>query len=78
MLEAVQEMGEKGGSAASKEISVMSWRKFKRIVKKSISIDRMFTDEVRSDKDEVRLESAIRGIKPNEVFMTVLYNITKE
>lgn len=69
MLEAVQEMGEKGGSAASKEISVMSWRKFKRIVKKSISIDRMFTDEVRSDKDEVRLESAIRGIKPNEVFV---------
>ena len=69
MLEAIQEMGEKGGSATSKEISVMSWRKFKRIVKKSISIDRMFTDEVRPDKDEVRLESAIRGIKPNEVFV---------
>ena len=69
MLEAVQEMGEKSGSGASKEISVMSWRKFKRIVKKSISIDRMFTDEVRPDKDEVRLESAIRGIKPNEVFV---------
>lgn len=69
MLEAIQEMGEKGGSAASKEISVMSWRKFKRIVKKSISIDRMFTDEVRPEKDEVRLESAIRGIKPNEVFV---------
>lgn len=69
MLEAIQEMGEKGGSAASKEISVMSWRKFKRIVKKSISIDKMFTDEVRPEKDEVRLESAIRGIKPNEVFV---------
>ncbi|MBQ6339981.1 MAG: ATP-binding protein [Kiritimatiellae bacterium] len=69
MLEAVQEMGEKGRPAASKEISVMSWRKFKRIVKKSISIDRMFTDEVRPEKDEVRLESAIRGIKPNEVFV---------
>ena len=69
MLEAVQEMGEKGGAAASKEISVMSWRKFKRIVKKSISIDRMFTDEVRPEKDEVRLESAVRGIKPNEVFV---------
>lgn len=69
MLEAVQEMGEKGGPAAGKEISVMSWRKFKRIVKKSISIDRMFTDEVRPEKGEVRLESAIRGIKPNEVFV---------
>lgn len=69
MLDAVQEMGEKGGSSTSKEISVMSWRKFKRIVKKSISTDRMFTDEVRPEKDEVRLESAIRGIKPNEVFV---------
>lgn len=69
MLEAVQEMGEKGGSAASKEISVMSWRKFKRIVKKSISVDKMFTDEVRPEKNEVRLEAAIRGIKPNEVFV---------
>ena len=69
MLEAVQEMGEKGGSSTSKEISVMSWRKFKRIVKKSISIDQMFTDEVRPEKDEVRLEAAIRGIKPNEVFV---------
>lgn len=69
MLDAVQEMGEKGGTSASKEISVMSWRKFRRIVKKSVATDKMFTDEVRSTKDEVRLESAIKGIKPNEVFV---------
>lgn len=69
MLEAIQQMGEKGGAATNKEISVMSWRKFRRIVKKSISTDRMFTDEVRPEKDEVRLESSIRGIKPNEVFV---------
>lgn len=69
MLDAVQEMGEKGGSAGSKEISVMSWRKFKRIVRKSIDTDKMFVDEVRPEKDEVRLESAIKKIKSNEVFV---------
>ena len=68
MLDAVQQMGEKGG-AGSKEISVLSWRKFKRIVRKSIDTDKMFTDEVRPEKDEVRLESSIKRIKANEVFV---------
>lgn len=69
MLDAVQEMGEKGGTGGSKEISVMSWRKFKRIIRKSVDMDKMFVDEVRPEKDEVRLESAIKKIKPNEVFV---------
>ena len=69
MLDAVQEMGEKGGTGGSKEISVMSWRKFKRIIRKSVDMDKMFVDEVRPEKGEVRLESAIKKIKPNEVFV---------
>lgn len=69
MLNAVQEMGEKGGGSGSKEISVMSWRKFKRIVRKSVETDKMFTDEVRPEKNEVRLESAIRKIKANDVYV---------
>ena len=59
----------KANRAKKFKFSFNEGRKFKRIVKKSISIDRMFTDEVRPEKDEVRLESAIRGIKPNEVFV---------
>ncbi|MCL2343655.1 MAG: ATP-binding protein, partial [Firmicutes bacterium] len=68
MLREVQSMGEKGGTG-NKEISVMSWRKFRRIVRKAIENDRMFADAVDKGKGEVRLEGAIRGIRANDVFV---------
>jgi DNA helicase HerA-like ATPase len=68
MLREVQSMGEKGGTG-NKEISVMSWRKFKRIVRKSIETDKMFNDDVVAEKNEVRLEQEIRNIKANDAFV---------
>ena len=68
MLEEVQSMGEKG-SSGSNEISVMSWRKFKRIVRKSIETDKMFNDAVDASKGEVRLENEIKNLKANDVFV---------
>ena len=68
MLSEVQNMGEKGG-AGNKEISVMSWRKFKRIVRKSIETDKMFNDSVEASKGEVRLENEIKNLKENDVFV---------
>lgn len=68
MLDAVQKMGEKGASG-NKEISVMSWRKFKRIVRKSIETDKMFNDTVDHHKNEVRLENQIKKLKANDVFV---------
>ena len=68
MLEEVQNMGVKG-SPGNKEISVMSWRKFKRIVRKSIETDKMFNDVVDASKNEVRLENEIKNLKANDVFV---------
>ena len=68
MLEEVQSMGEKG-SSGNKEISVMSWRKFKRIVRKSIETDKMFNDAVDPAQNEVRLENEIKNLKANDVFV---------
>ena len=68
MLREVQNMGEKGGTT-NKEISVMSWRKFKRIVRKSIETEKMFNDVVDTSKNEIRLENAICNIKANDVFV---------
>lgn len=68
MLDEVQRMGEKG-SPGYKEISVMSWRKFKRIVRKSIETDKMFNDVVDTSKNEVRLEDEIKKLKANDVFV---------
>ena len=68
MLEEVHYMGEKG-SSSNKEISVMSWRKFKRIVRKSVETDKMFNDVVDASKNEVRLENEIKNLKANDVFV---------
>jgi DNA helicase HerA-like ATPase len=68
MLIKVQNMGEKGGSG-NKEISVMSWRKFKRIVRKSIETEKMFNDVVEGQKGEIRLENEIKNLKANDVFV---------
>lgn len=68
MLREVQSMGEKG-SSENKEISVMNWRKFKRIVRKSIETDKMFNDAVDASKGEVRLENEIKNLKANDVFV---------
>lgn len=70
MLDVVHGMGEAGNrSQASREISVMSWRKFKRIVRKSVDTEPMFNDQVDPTNDEVRLEDAIKGIRANDVYV---------
>ena len=69
MLNAVQDMGEKGSKTGSQEISVMSWRKFKRIVRKAIENDKMFSDVVDPSKGEIRLEDAIKSIHANDVYV---------
>lgn len=55
-----------GNSKEDKEITVTSWRKFKRVVSKGLSHP-IFSKRVVEEKDEVRIASAVKGIKPNEV-----------
>jgi len=65
--EKVREKTEKGSSdKGSKEISVLSWRKFKRIINKAISGD-MFVSRVVDKNNECRLADEIKKIKANEV-----------
>ena len=68
MIDAVDQMCIKGGNN-NKEISVMSWRKFKRIIRKSIGTDPMFSDEIEKNKHQTRLEDEIKSLKSNDVFV---------
>lgn len=69
-LERVDEKCTPGSSGGSKEISVMSWRKFKRILRKSIGSSYMFADEEPIESDhETRLEDKIKHIHNNDVFV---------
>lgn len=43
-LDKVNDLSQKGNAGNSKEITVLSWRKFKRIVNKAIRNDQMFIE----------------------------------
>lgn len=56
------------GKGSNSEISVMSWRKFNRLIKKSIHNNPLFND-VNESRGEVRLAEAIRKIQRNDVYV---------
>lgn len=66
-LKIVKKCGEAGGHG-DKEISVLSWRKFERIVKKSIYNNPLFGSIKETDK-EIRISQALADIKKNEVYV---------
>lgn len=68
-LEEVHKCGEAGASKSGKggqDITVQSWRKFERIVKKSIYRNNMF-DDIHDGSSEIRIRESLSRIKKNEV-----------
>jgi DNA helicase HerA-like ATPase len=65
-LNKIAEKSQKGGGDKS-DISVMSWRKFKRIVRKAITNDDMFANGLTNGHPECRLGDELKHIKNNDV-----------
>ncbi len=65
-LDEVHSFGEAGNSDRDKEITVQSWRKFERIVKKSIYRNSIFSN-IKDDTRETRIENSLKRIRKNEV-----------
>lgn len=57
------------GHAMSKEISIASWRKFSRLIKKSINNDIFQENKGAANKRQVFLYDAINNIKKGDVFV---------
>ncbi|WYD80796.1 MAG: ATP-binding protein [Candidatus Electrothrix gigas] len=64
----ISEYGKANSGRADKDITVQSWRKFKRIISKSLK-NSMFGNRVVPERGEVRLSSELEKIKENEVFV---------
>lgn len=62
-----QSQGRGAGRSSSNEISVLSWRKFKRIINKATKNDDMFANRPDISKGECRLADALKHISSNEV-----------
>jgi hypothetical protein len=56
----------KAGQKGDKDISVMSWRKFSRIINKALN-NPIFSQRVVPAKNEIRLQDSIREIQKNEI-----------
>ena len=68
LISEIDERCQKQNTSQNKEISVLSWRKFKRIIKRIIkSNDSLFGKSISEKHSETRINEAIFNIKKNEV-----------
>lgn len=66
-LEEVDRKCQSGGQG-DKEITVASWRKFKRIIKKSLNA-KIFANRLVENNKEVRLQDKIKNIQAHDVYV---------
>lgn len=64
----IDEYCKAGNSKTDKEISIASWRKFKRIISKSTK-NPIFSQRTVEEKNETRIQDSIMNIKKNDVFV---------
>lgn len=77
-LEAVHEKCSTETSGKAKEIPVASWRKFYRIINKSITDNKIFARDIRENDNETRIGDAIKHIKKNEVHVIDIAKLSED
>ena len=77
-LEEVKKKCSSDSSGKDKEIPVASWRKFYRIVNKSINDNPIFARDVCEQNGETRLGDALRYIKKNEVHVIDIAKLSED
>lgn len=77
-LEAVKEKCSSDTSGKDKEIPVASWRKFYRIINKSINDNRLFARDICESDGETRIGDALRRIKKNEVHVIDIAKLSED
>lgn len=65
------------GANVDKEITINSWRKFKRIVRKSIYKNEIFGD-IGNNSEEIRIGEALKHIKKNEVHVIDIAKLNED
>ena len=77
-LEAVKEKCSAESSGKDKEIPVASWRKFYRIINKSITDNKIFARDIRESDGEIRIGDAMKYIKKNEVHVIDIAKLSED
>ena len=75
----IKKFQEKGDTGKDKTISVLSWRKFYRLLNKTLTRNsELFSNSLKKDNKEVRLQDSIKQIKKNEVFVIDIAKLDAE
>lgn len=77
-LEAVKNKCSTENAGKDKEIPVASWRKFYRIINKSITDNKIFARDIREDEGETRIGDALKYIKKNEVHVIDIAKLSED
>lgn len=77
-LEAVKEKCSTESSGKDKEIPVASWRKFYRIINKSITDNKIFARDIRESEGEIRIGDAMKYIRKNEVHVIDIAKLSED
>ena len=78
LLKEVYEHTQAGKTGKEKEITVLSWRKFYRLFRKTIENTTFFQNSVNKAKKETRLEDAIKGIQKNDMLVVDIAKLDEE
>lgn len=68
----------RGQQRVSNEISVLSWRKFKRIINKALNHDDMFANRPDFSKSECRLADELKHISANDVCVIDIAKLSED
>lgn len=70
---------EKGDNGKDKTISVLSWRKFYRLFRKTLERNKdLFSNSINASKSEVRLQDSIKQIKKNDIHVIDIAKLDEE
>lgn len=74
----ISEHTKAGGTNKDKEITVLSWRKFYRLFKKTLDKTTIFGNSLSEQNKETRLQEAINGIKKNDAFVVDIAKLDED
>jgi DNA helicase HerA-like ATPase len=75
----IKKYQEKGDTGKDKTISVLSWRKFYRLLNKTLTRNgELYSNSLSKNSKEVRLQEAIKNIQKNDIFVIDVAKLDEE
>ncbi|GAA4339735.1 ATP-binding protein [Flaviaesturariibacter amylovorans] len=78
LLKEIYEHTQAGKTGKDKEITVLSWRKFYRLFRKTIEGTNFFQNSINKAKHETRLANAIKSIEKNDIMVIDIAKLDEE